>query len=62
LAGRVLYGVVCYRTSNIIAIYEATNPEKEKVCKIADKALESVTGSDHFGDVITQVIVLGRTI
>ncbi|MCB6501234.1 hypothetical protein LI148_12310 [Colidextribacter sp. 210702-DFI.3.9] len=56
------YNVIRYGTDNKITIYEANNPETDKVCESADDALDYIVGGDRLRDVITKVDVVARTI
>lgn len=56
------YGAIRYGANNKITIYEAFKPETEKSFETADEALEYIVNGDRLHDVITQVIVIDRTI
>ena len=58
----VTYGVIRYGTDNKITIYVGYHPETEMVCETADDALDYMLGEDRFGDVLTQVEVIERTV
>lgn len=55
-------GIIRYGKDNKITIYHWNQPDTERCFDTADDALEYMIGSDRLRDVITQVMVVDRTI